>query len=177
MAKPIEIHVRLDANTFRRYCAFDTFRRQRRWFPPVMAGMLLITLALAGLLNIIPMGESAAGVLMGLGIAVPLVAFGLYAIQVEAQIANRKLREAPEVYALRFADDGVRVADGQKPESSVTLGWDQLWAAFRRQDCVYLYATPDRAFILPNGQADAADEAVWKCLKRNMGEGKCVEGK
>ena len=174
MAKPIESHVRLDAKTFRRYCAFDTFRRQRRWFPPVLVGMLLITLALAGLLNIIPMGESAAGVLMGLGIAVPLVVFGLYAIQVEAQIANRKLKEAPEVYALRFADDGVRVADGQNPESSVTLGWDQLWAAFRRRDCVYLYATPDRAFILPNGQANVADEAVWKCLNRNMGEGKCV---
>lgn len=177
MAKPIEIHVRLDATAFRRYCAFDTFRRQRRWFPPVMINMLLITLALAGLLNLIPMGESAAGVLMGLGIAVPLVVFGLYAIQIEAQIASQKLKEAPEVYALRFTDDGVRVTNGQKEEAPVELGWGQLWAAFRRRDGVYLYATPARAFILPNGQANVADDAVWKCLVKNMGEEKCFEGK
>ena len=177
MAKPIEIHVRLDAGAFRRYCAFDTFRRQRRWFPPVMVGMALVTLALGGLLNLIPMGESVAGVLMGLGIAVPLVAFGLYAIQIEAQIASQKLKEAPEVYALRFTDDGVRVTNGQNDGAPVELAWRQLWAAFRRRDCVYLYATPDRAFILPNGQANVADEAVWKCLVKNMGDEKCVEGK
>ena len=43
MAKQIDICVRLDAATFRRYCAFDTFRRQRRWYLPVLASMLLIT--------------------------------------------------------------------------------------------------------------------------------------
>ena len=36
MARTIDIHVKLDPRTFRRYCAFDTFRRQRRWYPPVI---------------------------------------------------------------------------------------------------------------------------------------------
>lgn len=176
MTKPIEIRVRLDARAFRRFCAFDTFRRQRRWFAPLMTGMVLVTLAVGGLLDMIPIGESASGVLMGLGIAVPMAVFGLYVIQIEANIAAQHLKDAPEVYALRLTGEGLRITNSRKPEEPpVELPWDRLMAAFRRRDGVYLYAAPERAFILPNGQADAADEAVWRCIKKNMGEGKCVE--
>ena len=55
MAKQIDIHVRLDARTFRRFCAFDTFRRQRRWYFPVMAAMVLITVSAAGLFGVLPL--------------------------------------------------------------------------------------------------------------------------
>ena len=58
MAKKIDISVRLDAKTFRRYCAFDTFRRQRRWYWPVLASMLLITVSMAGLFGLVRLSES-----------------------------------------------------------------------------------------------------------------------
>ena len=175
MARSIDIHVRLDPASFRRFCAFDSFRRQRRWFAPVMIAMVLITLAVGALLGLIPIGTGAAGVLMGLGIAVPMVIFGLYFIQIEAQIARQHLKEVPEVYALRLSDAGVRVTNPQQPDKPAELEWDKLWAAFRHRDCVYLYVSPDRALILPNGQADADDDAVWRLISRNMGERRCTE--
>ena len=52
------------------------------------------------------------------------------------------------------------------------LEWYKLWAAFRRRDCFYLYVSPVRAYLLPSGQADAPDDAVWACLQAHMGD-KC----
>ena len=175
MAKQIDIHVRLDARTFRRFCAFDTFRRQRRWYFPVMAGMLLITLSVAGLSGAIPLSETASGLLMGLGLAVPLVIFGLYFIQIEAQIASQRLKDAPAVYSLRLSPQGVRVNNDQKQEAPVVLPWDGFWGAFRRADCTYLYVNPQRAFILPDGQASAPPEEVWRAVKQYMGQKRCIE--
>ena len=177
MARSIEIHVRLDDKMFRRYCAFDNFRRQRRWYWPVLISMILITAAIGGLLRLIPVSESAAGVLMGLGIAVPAVIFGLYFIQIEAQIARQKLKQAPAVYSLSFTAEGVRVVNDQKQEAPVDLSWDRLWAAFRRADCIYLYVNPERAFILPDGQASVSPDALWTYLKRHLGESRCTERK
>lgn len=175
MSRQIDIHVRLDAAAFRRYCAFDTFRRQRRWYAPVLIAMVLITAALAGLLKLVPMSEGTAGVLMGLGIAIPMVIFGLYAIQIEAQIAGQHLKDAPAVYSLSLSADGVRITNDQKKEPPVELAWHQLWAAFRRKDCVYLYASPERALILPDGQGSVSGEEVWRYICKNMDAKRCIE--
>ncbi len=174
MSRPIDIRVRLDAGTFRRYCAFDAFRRRRRWFLPALASMVLITISLAGILGLVAMPETLSGLLMGLGIAVPMILFGLYFIQIEAQVAHRGLKGAPEVYALRLDGDGIRVAGAEKPEASVLVPWSQPVAAFSRRSDVYLYVNPERALILPAGQASVSTEALWTFLRRQMGEEKCL---
>lgn len=175
MSKPIEIHVRLSAQAFRRYCAFDTFRRQRRWYAPVLIAMVLITISLAGLTGVVPLSESASGALMGLGLAVPMVIFGLYAIQIEAQVARQGLKNTPPVYSLTLDEDGATIINDQKPGDAAELPWSRFWAAFRRPDAIYLYVTPDRALILPDGQATASPDALWQFLKKRLGEGKCGE--
>ena len=172
MARTIDIHVKLDPRTFRGYCAFDTFRRQRRWYPPIMAGMVLVTLSAALLL--MGKGTRAAGVLMGLGIAVPMVVFGLYFIQIEAQVASQGLKSAPAVYSLALGTEGVKVTNDQKKEPAVELDWTQLWGAFRRPDAIYLYVNPQRAFILPDGQASASPDELWRFLQKHLGPEKCV---
>ncbi|MBQ3270240.1 MAG: YcxB family protein [Clostridia bacterium] len=175
MAKQIDIPVRLDARAFRRFCAFDTFRRQRRWYFPVMAAMVLITVSAAGLFGVVPLSESVSGVLMGLGLAIPMLIFGLYLIQIEAQVARQRLKEKPLVYTLRLSPEGVRVVNGQKQEAPIELGWDRFWGAFRRADCAYLYVNPQRAFILPDNQASAPPQEVWRYLQKYLGTEKCVE--
>ncbi len=177
MAKQIDIPVRLDARAFRRFCAFDTFRRQRRWYFPVMAAMVLVTISAAGLFGVVPLSESASGVLMGLGLAIPMLIFGLYLIQIETQVARQHLKESPLVYTLCLFAEGVRVVNGQKREAPVELGWDRFWGAFRRADCIYLYVNPQRAFILPDGQASTTPAEVWRYLQKYLGPQKCIERK
>ena len=174
MAKPIDIHVRLDAATFRRYCGFDALRRRRLWYWPALIGLGLMCVASFLLLR--GQGDgTTAGVLMGLGIAVPAGAFALYALQIEAQIVSQNLKSAPPVYSLRLAPEGLRVVNDRKDEKPVELPWDRVWAAFRRKGAVYLYVTPQRAFILPDGQADTTDAAVWRALRAYLGDEKCVD--
>lgn len=177
MAKQIDIHVRLNDKMFRRYCAFDTFRRQRRWYWPVLIAMVLITAALAGLLKLVAMSETASGVLMGLGIAIPMVVFGLYVIQIEAQIYSQGLKRSPAVYSLRLSAEGVRVTNDQKQEAPVDLPWEGLWAAFRRGDCVYLYVNPARALILPDEQASVSRDELWAFLRKYLGDARCIDRK
>ena len=174
MPKQIDIHVRLDARAFRRYCAFDTFRRQRGWYVPVLVSMLLITASLA-LLIWAKARPTLAAVLLGLGLAVPMVVFGLYVIQIEAQVAAQKLKTAPSVYSLSLRGKGITVTNDQKKEPPVELEWSRIWGAFRRADCVYLYVNPQRAFILPDGQASASPEELWAFLRQHLGDARCVE--
>ena len=173
MPKQIDIHVRLNAQAFRRYCAFDTFRRQRRWYMQVFVAMLLITASLALLLGA-KAHPGPAAVLMGLGFAVPMVVFGLYFIQIEAQVAAQNLKASPAVYSLKFQEKGITVTNDQKKEPPMELEWSRIWGAFRRPDSIYLYVNPQRAFILPDGQASVSPEVLWNFLRQQLGDARCI---
>jgi len=45
--------------------------------------------------------------------------------------------------------------------------WDKLHGAYRFDECIYLYVLSNKAFLLPDGQADADSDALWQ-LFSNM---------
>lgn len=175
MAGHIDIAVRLDARTFRRYCAFDAFQRQRRWHLPAVAAALLICASLAGLFGLVPMSAAASGLLLGLGLAVAMVNLGLYFAAVESQVSCQRLKDAPLVYTLRLDDDGVRIQNGQKAEPPVDVRWGDCFAAYRHGGDVYLYVNSSRALILPEGQANVNSDALWSFIRARLGGEKCFE--
>lgn len=173
MLKQIVFPVHLDARSYRQYCIFDAFRLQRRWIAPVLIAAVLTTLALAGLLGFLPIGESAAGLLMGIGLAIPMAAVGMFFIQLERQIQLRGLKDAPLIYTLRLTRDEVQIVNDQKAEPPVRIGWGQLWGAYRREGCVYLYVNPRRALILPDRPDIVSADALWQFIRYCAGEKKC----
>ena len=173
MPKQIKIPVTLDARTFRRYCAFDALIRQRRWYWPALVSMVLITIALAGLLSLVPMSDTVSGLLMGLGLAVILLNVGLYALPIEIQIASQGLKASPTVYALILDGDGLQIENRQKDEPPVRIPWEKLWAAYAYKGDVYLYANPEKALILPEGQASVPQATLWAYLEGHLGSDKC----
>lgn len=168
--KEITVHVRLDAGTFRRFSLFDALRLRKRWVRPVVFALILVAFAVVALLTGKQQAGMIAAVLLAVGLGLPLVYFGTFFSQVN--VKAMELTPPKAVYTVRLDFDGVHVTNDRNSQESLSLKWSQLPAAYRARGCVYLYATPVRAFLLPDGQADVSDEELWGYLVKHMGE-KC----
>ena len=170
----ITIPVRLDARTFKRFSRFDMFVLRRRWVRPAAFALILLAFAAVALLSGKPQSGLIAAVLLAVGLGLPLVYVGSFLSQVNLQAQRLKLDAPRLVYTVTLDFDGVHAVNQLKKEDVQSVRWADTRAAFRRRDCFYLYVSPVRAYLLPFGQADAPDDAVWACLKAHMGD-KCRE--
>ena len=166
----ITVHVRLDAKTFRRFSRFDMLRLRRRWVRPTVFAAILIAFAVLALLTGRAQAGLIAAVLLAVGLGLPLVYFGSFFSQVNMQVMRYNLDPPRAVYTVRLDFDGVRVTNDQKQESPLSVAWKDVPAAFRDKGCVYLYVSAARAFLLPDGQADADPDVLWDYLREHLGD-------
>ena len=171
----ITVPVRLDAKTFKRFSRFDTFVLRRRWVRPAAFALILLAFALVALLSGKAQSGLIAAVLLAVGLGLPLVYVGTFLSQVTLQAQLFNLATPRLVYTVTLDFDGVHVVNHLKKEDAQTVKWADARAAYRKRGCFYLYLSPVRACLLPFGQADAPDDAVWAYLQRHMGE-KCHDG-
>ena len=164
----ITVHVKLDAKTFKRFSRFDMLRLRRRWVRPVVFALILVAFAAVALLTGKAQAGMIAAVLLVIGLGLPLVYFGTFFSQVNMQAEKQGLSTPTQVYTLRLSREGVDVTNDRKPDERVSLKWSQLPAAYRVKGCVYLYASPARAYLLPDGQADVSDDALWAYIEKHM---------
>ena len=171
--KKIVIPVRLDEKTFRRFARFDMFSLRRKWVRPLVFSLILIAFALAALLIRKAQSGMIAAVLLAVGIGLPVVYIGTFLSQVNMQAVRLKLKPARPVYTVTLRESGITVENNRKKEDLLELEWSALQRAFRKRGCIYLYVTAAKAFLLPDGQADAPDPEVWDYLVRHLGKEKC----
>ena len=171
--KTVTIPVRLDEKTFKRFARFDMFSLRRKWIRPVLFSAILIAFAFAALLIRKEQSGMLAAVLLAVGIGLPVVYFGSFLSQVNMQSLQRKLKPARRVYTVTLRESGILVRNDQRREDPLEMDWSSIQKAFRRKGCIYLYVTPAKAFLLPDGQADVPDEEVWHYLEEHLGEEKC----
>ena len=169
----ITVSVQLDARTFRRFAGFDILIRKRRWIRPAVFAVIFIGFSAVALLS----GKSQSGMifaaLLAVGLGLPAVYFGMFLRQVNGQAAREKLGKGKAVYTVTLRTDGFSVANNRKADETLDVSWMDADSAYRSRDCIYLYAGPERAFLLPSGQADTPDEDVWQMIVRGLGEKKC----
>ena len=171
--KTVTIPVRLDEKTFKRFARFDMFSLRRKWIRPVLFSAILIAFAFAALLIRKEQSGMLAAVLLAVGIGLPVVYFGSFLSQVNMQSLQRKLKPARRVYTVTLRESGILVRNDQRREDPLEMDWSSIQKAFRRKGCIYLYVTPAKAFLLPDGQADVPDEEVWHYLTEHLGAEKC----
>lgn len=170
--KEIVIPVKLDAKTFKRFGWFDIFILRKQWVRPAIFAAILTAFAVVALLSGRSEAGLIAGVLLAVGLGLPLVYVGTFMAQMRRQAEQQRLTPPRQVYTVRLDFDGVRVTNDQKKEDAQSVKWQDVPAAFRRKSCVYLYVAPNRAYLLPAGQASVSDDALWAYLKGRLGE-KC----
>ena len=169
----ITVPVKLDEKTFRRFARFDMLRLRKRWVRPLAFALILCAFAAVALITRLPQSGMIAAVLLVVGLGLPIVYIGMFLSQVNVQAARWKLGKGRSVYTVVLTEEGFRVTSDRKQEDTGLIPWGQAAQAFRRKDCIYLYATPAKAFLLPAGQADAPDEAVWERIRKGLGSEKC----
>ena len=172
-AREITIPVQLDAKTFRHFACFDIMIRKRRWIRPALFAIILIGFSVIALLSRKPQSGLISAVLLAVGCGLPVVYFGMFLRQVNLQAGQKKLEKGKTVYTVTLCGDGFTAVNNRKEEETATVAWKDADRAYRSRGCIYLYAGPQRAFLLPSGQADAPDEEVWQAIVRGLGEKKC----
>ena len=174
--KTIHITVRLEESVFRRFAVFDTFKRQKRWrSPAIFAGIMLAFAAVCFCLRGKSQSALIGSVLAVIGLGLPVVYFVMFFSSLKEKIRN--LRLPKRVYDVDLSDrrDGVQIHSVGEKEENVTLNWDQMYAAYRNTDCIYLYVMASRAFLLPNEQASVSPNKLWRFLNERMPQGKCYD--
>ena len=169
----IVIPVRLDEKTFRRFARFDMLRLRKRWVKPALFALILCAFAFVALISRKPESGMIAAVLLAVGLGLPLVYIGMFLSQVNLQADKWKLGKGRPVYTVTLRSRDFTVLSEQKAGEMVTVDWKDAAQAFRMPGCIYLYASPAKAFLLPDGQADAPDQEVWAMIMAHLGADKC----
>ena len=169
----IVIPVRLNEKTFRRFARFDMLRLRKRWVRPALFALILCAFAFVALISRKPQSGMIAAVLLAIGLGLPLIYVGMFLSQVNLQADKWKLGKGRLVYTVTLRSQDFTVISHQKAGEAVTVPWNEAAQAFRMKGCIYLYAGPAKAFLLPDGQADAPDEEVWAMIMTQLGADKC----
>ena len=173
MQKTISIQVKMDKKILRSFALFDTFRLKKHWKRP--AFFALIMLAFSAVCFFWPGEKQSAllgGVLLAVGLLVPFSYVFMFLSQLSEKAKKLRLDPPRKVYSLSFSNECIHVANDMKVQEDVRLEWQKMGAAFRVKNAIYLYMTRDKAFILPDGQADAPAEELWAMIMKNMPEGR-----
>lgn len=162
--KNVTIHVKLDSASFRRFALFDTLVLRRRWVRPALFGSIMCAFAVVCFCLRKEQSPLLGGLLLTLGLGMPAVYFGVFFSQLREQIKLLGLQKPQPVYTLRFFPEGVCITNDRKAEAAQEAPWEKLYGVYRVKDSIYLYATPQKAFLLPDGQADASPDELWRLL-------------
>lgn len=172
-SKTITVSTRMDYPILRAFSMFDTFLLRRRWVRPAMFGGIFVIFAVICFAATGKEQNVLLGMVMLLiGLGMPAVYVGMYLSGVKGQA--KKLRLPRKAYTVRLNGEKIVITNEMKQEDDVTLEWGKMVRAFRVKNAVYLYPTTARAFILPNGQADASPDELWALIEENMPKGRAV---
>lgn len=154
------VQARITPEIFQEFAWFDLLRQQRRWRAPLLfAGIMAVFACICFLAASRVRGAALlGGVLLGVGIVLPLGWLLSFYLSLRAEAKKRRLTQAPAAYTLRLTDQGLGVSNETE---QANFSWSQLHRVCRLRRCICLYAAPHKAFLLPTEGGDEADH-LWQ---------------
>ncbi len=173
--QPVILLSRITPETFRAFALFDAFQRQKRWRGPALFALIFSAFAAVcfTLGRDLPQSGLLGGVLLAVGLGLPLFYIMYFLHSVEAQTKKLRLAQKRPAYTVRLDETGLSVEqNGEK----ASWAWAALTAAYRLPQCVCLYPTPRNAFLLPE-EADTRREVErsWELILTHLEEGKVFD--
>lgn len=160
------IQARITPEIFQEFAWFDLLRHQKRWRAPLLFSLAMAIFAGACFMAAgrVRGAGLLGGVLLGVGLILPLGWLLSFYFSVRTEAKRLKLAQAPVAYTLHLTAQGLDVSNETE---STCFPWDQLHRACRLRRCICLYVTPRRAFLLPTGTQEESAR-LWDSLGRRL---------
>lgn len=167
------IPARIDPEIFQEFAWSDMLRQQRRYRAPALFALIMAVFAgICFLMSGRIRGAALlGGVLLGVGLVLPLGWLLSFHLSVRAEAKRLELAQAPVAYTLCLTDQGLSVSNGRE---QADFPWEKLHRACRLRRCICLYAAPQRAFLLPTGDISDRD-SLWEEICRRLPKDKAVD--
>ncbi len=172
LAQSVTVHVRINSPIFRRFALFDAFRLKRRWVSPVLFCVIMLAFSFACMISGKEQATFIGTILQIIGLGLPVCYVLSFLFQVHDQCKRLGLKTLRPAYTLNFFGDALRVINDMNPEPEVSLAYPSLHGVWRVSSAYYVYASPSRAFILPDGQYPLSPAQMWDFLKNTLPDGK-----
>ena len=158
-------------DVYREFALFDTLIRRRAWQRPVLFAVLMGAFAAVCfvLRNRSEQAILLGGVLLLVGLGLPACYIGqfLWSVRVQA----RKLDRTRAAYTIFMDEEGVTVTAGA---DQVRRPWNSLAGAWRLRTCVCLYASNERAWLLPTEQKGTDGDKIWSFVTAHLPPERCA---
>ena len=164
-ARQITLEGNIDRRSFLRFALFDSFIRKKGWRNPLLFALILSGFAAVcfAAQKTRPQAALLGGVLLGVGLLLPLLWIGMYIASVLQQAKRSGLSPARVQYTVTLSPEKIHVANAREEADFL---WDDVDRAYRVKGCIYLYVSATRAFLLPDG---ANTEKAWAMLAERLG--------
>lgn len=162
----MKIQVRLSQRDFIRFSLFDTFSHKKGWLRPALfAAILAASAAVCFALHERRGAVLLGGVLLVVALGLPAAWVLSFLLSVRGQARSQGLGNGKYVYTLELGDEGLAVDNGRE---RALYPWAQILLACRRPDAVYLYITPQRAFLVPNSCLEDSGDRLWTLIESRV---------
>lgn len=165
--RSIRIRVMLDEKTYTDFSIFNAFNVHKSLKQPIYFMIIMLIFSIICFVSGRPQSALFGAALLIAGLALPVYYVLRFNASTRASIKEHGLPR--EAYELLLTDDTVEIQSLAMGGNSVTLKWSELYHAYRNESCIYLYALPQRAFLLPDDQADnACPDEVWNWITARL---------
>ena len=168
----LTIACKIDRRTFTRFAVYDTLIRKKGWRNPILFALIMSAFAAVCFLGRKTHAQATllGGVLLGVGLVLPIVWFGMFFASVRRQAKRSGLSPDTVQYTVTLSDAKIHVS---KSREAADFQWQNVHLARREKGCIYLYVSPARAFLLPD--CEETDRA-WQLITEKLDPAK-IESK
>ena len=157
--KSVTVPCRIDRKTFNRFAVYESLVRKKGWRNPVLFALIMSAFAAVCFLARKTHAQAMllGSVLLGVGLILPIVWFGMFFSSVSRQATRSGLSPVKAQYYVTLSEEKIHVSKGKE---TADFSWQDAYLARRVKDCIYLYVSPTRAFLLPDSTESAQAWAI-----------------
>lgn len=163
----VTVNVVIDDKIFYRFSMFESFRRRKAYLTPLIFALIL---TISAIIFLVLGGTLPGTVLLIIGFVLPAYRISRILRAISAQIKILDLKNPKTVYSLCLTEvsNGIEVTNHGDGDDPLIYEWSSVFGAYRVRGCVYLYVLPEKAYLLPDGQAVEGTASLLLMLSKKL---------